>query len=128
MKKAIVLGATGGTGMAIIAELVKRGIETVAFGRTLSKLERLKKDLNGPDNLTLITGDVFNSDNVYEASKGADVIFHSASVPYNEMKSKKGRKVNSVILIESKVRLQTNKLIIAFIWLAATVTVVCHEI
>ncbi|WP_307606868.1 NAD-dependent epimerase/dehydratase family protein [Paenibacillus sp. V4I9] len=84
----MVLGATGETGVAIVAELVKRGIDTVAFGRTLSKLERLKKDLNGPVNLTLITGDVFNSDDVYEASKGADVIFHSASIPYNEMKSK----------------------------------------
>lgn len=85
MKKAIVLGATGGTGTAIIVELIKRGVETIAFGRSLQKLEKLANDLGNPVNLQLTTGDIFNSEDVYLASRGVDVIFHSASVPYNEM-------------------------------------------
>ena len=39
MKKAIVIGATGGTGAAIVEELVKRDIDVIAFGRSRSKLE-----------------------------------------------------------------------------------------
>ena len=33
MKKVIVLGATGGTGTAIVKELLNREIPTIAFGR-----------------------------------------------------------------------------------------------
>ncbi|WP_343310967.1 NAD-dependent epimerase/dehydratase family protein [Bacillus atrophaeus] len=85
MKKAIVLGATGGTGTALINELVSRGIETTAFGRSQEKLERLAENAGNPSNLQLKTGDVFDTEDVFSASKGADVIFHSASVPYHEM-------------------------------------------
>ncbi|MFE4712269.1 NAD-dependent epimerase/dehydratase family protein [Paenibacillus sp. NPDC056722] len=85
LKKALVLGATGGTGTVIIAELLKRGVHTVAFGRSMPKLEQLAADLGHPAGLTLTTGDVFNSEDVYSAAQGVDVIFHSASVPYNEM-------------------------------------------
>lgn len=85
MEKAIVLGATGGTGTVIVAELIKRGIDTIAFGRSLQKLEKLARDLGSPINLQLKTGDIFNSEDVCKAVKGVDVIFHSASVPYNEM-------------------------------------------
>ncbi|WP_409343595.1 SDR family NAD(P)-dependent oxidoreductase [Paenibacillus sp. MBLB4367] len=88
LKKAIVLGATGGTGTAIITELLKRGLDTIAFGRSLRKLEQLADDLGNPANLTLRAGDVFNENDVYSAAQGADVIFHCASVPYNEMSAK----------------------------------------
>ncbi|MCY8267493.1 SDR family oxidoreductase, partial [Bacillus haynesii] len=33
MEKAIVLGATGGTGQAIVSELLSRNIQVIAFGR-----------------------------------------------------------------------------------------------
>lgn len=42
MKRAIVIGATGGTGEAITRELVKQGIHTIALGRSRSKLEQLE--------------------------------------------------------------------------------------
>ncbi|ULO10166.1 NAD-dependent epimerase/dehydratase family protein [Paenibacillus sp. 19GGS1-52] len=85
MKKAVVLGATGGTGTVIIAELLRRGIEAVAFGRSLHKLEGLAATLGNPVGLTLKTGDVFKENDITAASLGADVIFHSAAMPYNEM-------------------------------------------
>ncbi len=88
LKKAVVLGATGGTGTVIIAELLRRGIEAVAFGRSLQKLTGLAATLGNPVGLTLKTGDVFNVNDIFAASLGADIIFHSASVPYNEMSTR----------------------------------------
>jgi len=88
LKKAIVLGATGGTGTVIIAELLKRGIAAVAFGRSLPKLQQLAHSMGNPAGLTLMTGDVFNKNDVFMAAEGVDVIFHSASIPYNEMRTK----------------------------------------
>ncbi|RNB87975.1 SDR family NAD(P)-dependent oxidoreductase [Brevibacillus nitrificans] len=48
MKRAMVVGATGGTGAAITEELIRQGIETIAFGRSGQKLELLAKNLGNP--------------------------------------------------------------------------------
>lgn len=88
MKKAIVLGATGGVGNPITAELVKRGVETVAFGRSMGKLEQLAEELGHPPNLKLAVGDAFRSEDIVKAAEGADIIFHSANIPYHEMTSR----------------------------------------
>jgi nucleoside-diphosphate-sugar epimerase len=88
LTKALVLGATGGTGTVIIAELLKRGIETVAFGRSIPKLEKLAAKLGNPSGFKLMAGDVFNGKDILGAAQGVDVIFHSASVPYNEMSTR----------------------------------------
>lgn len=85
MKKAIVIGATGGTGAAITEELVRRGIPVIAFGRNLSKLEQFAAKLGHPAHLTLAVGDAFQADDVEAAAKEADVLFHCANVPYHEM-------------------------------------------
>ncbi|MCZ8521638.1 MULTISPECIES: NAD-dependent epimerase/dehydratase family protein [Paenibacillus] len=88
MKRAIVVGATGGTGAVITAELVKRGIPTTAFGRSLPKLEQFAAKLGNPANLSLAAGDAFRPGDVAAASAGADVLFHCANVPYHEMASR----------------------------------------
>jgi len=88
MKKAIVLGATGGVGAPLTAELVKRGIQTVAFGRSSKKLNELAEQLGHSPLLTLETGDAFQPEDIRRAAKGADVIFHSANIPYHEMESR----------------------------------------
>jgi nucleoside-diphosphate-sugar epimerase len=88
INKAIVLGATGGTGTVIIEELLRRGIETVAFGRSMPKLEQLAGRLGHPAGLSLQSGDVFQAEDVFRAAQGAEVIFHCASVPYHEMTAK----------------------------------------
>lgn len=88
MKKAIVLGATGGTGTPIVDELLKRGIETTAFGRSYQKLNQLAEELGNPKHLSLKVGDVFNTKELIAACKGYDVIFNCANVPYNDMHTK----------------------------------------
>ncbi|WP_207953093.1 SDR family NAD(P)-dependent oxidoreductase [Paenibacillus agricola] len=88
MNRVIVVGATGGTGAVITAELVKRGISTIAFGRSRQKLEQFAAQLGNPSNLSLAVGDAFRSDDIAAAAEGTDVLFHCANVPYNEMASK----------------------------------------
>lgn len=88
MKKAVVIGATGGTGAAITEELVNRGIPVVAFGRSLAKLEKLAAGLGNPANLSLAVGDAFKADEVEKAAHGAEVMFHCANVPYHEMEER----------------------------------------
>ncbi|MEJ8547228.1 SDR family NAD(P)-dependent oxidoreductase [Brevibacillus borstelensis] len=88
MEKAIVVGATGGTGAAIMEELAKRGIRTVAFGRSIQKLEQLRARLGNPENVTIAAGDAFRPNDIVRAAEGADVLFHCANVPYHEMESK----------------------------------------
>ncbi|MCR2806875.1 NAD-dependent epimerase/dehydratase family protein [Paenibacillus soyae] len=88
MNKAIVIGATGGTGAVIVSELVKRGVPTIAFGRSRQKLEELASQLGNPSYLLLAIGDAFRTDDITAAAEDADVLFHCANVPYNEMATK----------------------------------------
>lgn len=88
INKAVVLGATGGVGHPLVAELVSRGIETVAFGRSMAKLEAMARELGNPPLLKLEAGDAFVPDDIVRAAQGAEVIFHSANVPYHEMASR----------------------------------------
>ncbi|MFD0679628.1 MULTISPECIES: SDR family oxidoreductase [unclassified Paenibacillus] len=87
MKKALVLGATGGSGQALVAELLNRGVETIAFGRSQSKLRELAAQYGNPKLLQAAVGDVFNPDDIIAAAKDVDVIFQSANVKYQEMAS-----------------------------------------
>lgn len=88
MEKAMVIGATGGTGAAITEELVRRGIHTIAFGRSRHKLEQFAGRLGNPAHLTLAVGDAMRPDDIVAQAGGADVLFHCANVPYHEMASK----------------------------------------
>ncbi|MGO4350030.1 SDR family NAD(P)-dependent oxidoreductase [Paenibacillus sp. MCAF9] len=88
MEKAIVIGATGGTGAAITEELIKRGVSTIAFGRSRQKLEMFAEKLGNPKNLTLAVGDAMRPEDIVAQSDGADVLFHCANVPYHEMVNK----------------------------------------
>jgi len=88
MEKAIVIGATGGTGAAITEELVKRGKRTIAFGRSRKKLDQLAGKLGNPEHLTLAVGDAFRPNEIAAHADGADVLFHCANVPYHEMADK----------------------------------------
>ncbi|UUI40396.1 SDR family oxidoreductase [Oceanobacillus oncorhynchi] len=88
MKKAIVLGATGGTGQVMVSELLDRGREVIAFGRSQNKLEALMAEHNHHLNLTYQLGDIFDCQTIVEAAKDADVIFQCANIPYQEMAEK----------------------------------------
>ncbi|MEB9613573.1 NAD(P)H-binding protein [Bacillus cereus] len=88
MEKAIVLGATGGSGQAIVSELLSREIEVIAFGRSESKLKKLMKEHDSTPLLTYQLGNIFDYRTIVEAAKDADVIFQCANVQYHEMADK----------------------------------------
>lgn len=85
MKKALVVGASGGMGYSIVKELSNRGISVTAFARTRSKLEKL---FGNDSNVTIHTGDLFQVEDLERAAQGVDVIFQSANIPYSEWDEK----------------------------------------
>ncbi|MCA1319124.1 SDR family NAD(P)-dependent oxidoreductase [Bacillus tianshenii] len=85
MRKALVIGASGGMGYSIVKELVSNGIEVVAFSRGAGKLE----ELFGKEELVAIQpGDAENAKQLIEAAQGCDVIFHALNIPYSQWKEK----------------------------------------
>lgn len=87
MKRALVLGASGGMGYSIVKELSRRGIKVIAFARRKEKLDRL---FSQDSNVTTFSGDLFNVNDVIQAAEGADVIFQSANIPYSDWETKLG--------------------------------------
>lgn len=81
MKKALVIGATGGMGYSVVRELVSRGVEVVAFARTEWKLEKLFVQ---EQKVTLFAGDIFKLEELEKAATGVDVIFQCANIPYSQ--------------------------------------------
>ncbi|MGE7114603.1 SDR family NAD(P)-dependent oxidoreductase [Lysinibacillus sp. NPDC047702] len=81
MKTALVIGASGGMGYALVNELVKRQIKVKAFARRKEKLVTLFRHSK---NVEIIAGDIFNEQDISQASKGVDVIFHAISFPYQD--------------------------------------------
>lgn len=96
MKKALVLGASGGMGSALVTELAGKGHDVVAFARTRSKLEKLFA--NQPQ-VTLVAGDVFNLDELRAAAQDVDLIFHAVSLPYSEWEAKLPVLVDHILLV-----------------------------
>ena len=84
LKKALVLGATGSMGSALVYELVNRGVEVTAFARSGDQLNKLFG--NQPVKVTI--GDVFQQDDVKKAAEGIDVVFHAINIPYPEWQEK----------------------------------------
>ncbi|KPB06077.1 SDR family NAD(P)-dependent oxidoreductase [Bacillus sp. CHD6a] len=85
MKKAMVIGASGGMGYALVMELVSRGVDVVALARGREKLEEL---FAGEEKVTLVAGDAESKEELIFAAKGVDVIFHAMNLPYEEWKDK----------------------------------------
>lgn len=85
MVKALVVGASGGMGYALVCELVSRNVGVIAFSRGKEKLESLFKNQS---NVTTFSGDALNESEMMEAAKNVDVIFHAVSFPYPEWEKK----------------------------------------
>jgi nucleoside-diphosphate-sugar epimerase len=85
MKRALVLGASGGMGYSIVNELISRGVEVIAFARSEQKLKRLYAE---QQKITIQTGDIFNLQDIIDASENVDVIFQTANIPYPEWQNK----------------------------------------
>ncbi len=80
--KALVLGATGGSGQAIALELLARGIPTTVFGRNRQKLEKLRVRWGSPPLLECAEGDVYKTGTLVSAFEQADVVFQCANGGY----------------------------------------------
>lgn len=85
MKKALVLGASGGMGYSIVNELIRRGVEVTAFARSAQKLRNLFEEREG---ITIQAGDILNLQDLITASENVDVIFQAANIPYPEWEDK----------------------------------------
>jgi len=94
MKKALVLGASGGMGYAIVKELIEKEIEVIAFARSKEKLEKLFKN---SEKVQIVTGDVFDVRDLMNAAKGIDVIFHAINIPYSEWYDKQPILMRNVV-------------------------------
>lgn len=94
MEKALVLGASGGMGYAIVEELIKREIEVIAFARSKEKLEKLFKN---SEKVQIVAGDVFDKTELINVAKGIDVIFHAINIPYSEWYEKQPTLMKNVV-------------------------------
>jgi len=94
MKKALVLGATGGMGSALVKELVSREIQVVAFARNKGKLEQLAQ---GNKLIQVFKGDVFEKEDLLTAAADVDHIYHSVNIPYPEWAEKQPLLMNNIL-------------------------------
>ncbi|MGN4426586.1 SDR family NAD(P)-dependent oxidoreductase [Bacillus cereus group sp. MYBK30-1] len=94
MKKALVLGASGSMGYAIVKELCKRGIHVVAFARNKEKLDLL---FSNEINVEAVAGDVFIQEDIMNAAKGVDIIFHAVNIPYSEWEKQQSKLLTNVL-------------------------------
>ncbi|MGG4489455.1 SDR family NAD(P)-dependent oxidoreductase [Metabacillus idriensis] len=78
---AIVFGASGGMGYALVMELVSRGFEVTAFARNEHKLKKLFGHIK---EVKIHQGDAMNADEAAEACRKKEFIFHSINIPYPE--------------------------------------------
>lgn len=80
MKKVLVIGATGGTGVAITQELLRRGIDTTVFGRSEQRLQRAFPET------PYAVGDVFKPQDLIDAiqTHEIDTLFQCAAIPYSQ--------------------------------------------
>ncbi len=72
---AVVLGARGGIGSAVLAELVRRGIPARAVGRSI-------RPDQVPTGVEAVAADVSTPDGAAAAVRGAAVVHHCAQPPY----------------------------------------------
>ncbi|PFK42198.1 short chain dehydrogenase [Bacillus cereus] len=94
MEKALVLGASGAMGYAITKELCGRGIDVIAFARNKKKLEDL---FHGEERIQIVAGDVYKQENIMEAAKGVDVIFHAVNIPYTDWELKQPELLKNIL-------------------------------
>ncbi|MFC0523585.1 SDR family NAD(P)-dependent oxidoreductase [Pontibacillus salicampi] len=96
MKKALVIGATGGMGSALVKELVDRGITVVAFARDNKKLNTLGAY---HDSIILQQGDAFRYADVKKAASNVDVIFHAVNLPYASWEQDQERLMDTILKV-----------------------------
>ena len=77
---AVVLGATGGLGSAVVFELVKRERSVIAVTRNVQKARKMFQNFD----VEIRQADFMDQDQTLTAVEGADVIYHCANVLYTK--------------------------------------------
>lgn len=81
MKKAVILGASGGMGYNLVHELLNReNIEVVAVARNTEKMKKMFHRLNS--RISIVAGDALHRSSILQACEGAEWIFHAINIPY----------------------------------------------
>ncbi len=70
----VVLGATGGAGRALVAELVRQGRRVRAVSRSAAD--------PWPKGVEAVPADLLRSEDVRKVCRDAAVVYHAANVPY----------------------------------------------
>lgn len=81
MKKAVVLGASGGMGYAIMSEWLARGMHAVAFARNKGRLHHL---YGQQEQAIICPGDALQINDLHQACEGAEIVFHAINLPYKD--------------------------------------------
>ncbi|TFF90383.1 MAG: SDR family NAD(P)-dependent oxidoreductase [Promethearchaeota archaeon] len=77
-KKAVVLGATGAIGSAIVRELAKKGKKV----RAITRSEKKAKEMFAGMNVEIMEADVLNPKEAEKSVEGAEIVYHSIGIPY----------------------------------------------
>ncbi|MHA1551814.1 MAG: NAD-dependent epimerase/dehydratase family protein [Candidatus Heimdallarchaeaceae archaeon] len=78
--KAVVLGATGGLGSAVVFELAKRERSVMAVTRNIQKAKKMFQDIN----IEIRHADLLDQEETIKAIQGAEVVYHCANVNYTK--------------------------------------------
>ncbi|HAA55571.1 MAG TPA: epimerase [Myxococcales bacterium] len=80
LKNILVVGATGGTGFAVVQALLERGHRVTAFSRSASQMELTH------DSLLKLDGDVMSAIDVSRAVAGQDAVIVALGIAENPLK------------------------------------------
>lgn len=86
MKKVLVIGATGGSGVAAVQNLLARGCEVTAFARRPGALAHLQADPQHGGRLTLQAGDAMNPADIDSAVPGHDAVVVTLGISENPVR------------------------------------------
>ncbi len=78
--KAVVLGATGGIGSAVVFELAKRERSVIVVARSTKKAKKLFQDIN----VGIRCADLMDQEETINAVQGADVVYHCVGINYTK--------------------------------------------
>lgn len=85
IKNAFVTGATGIVGLPLCSELVSMGIRVTAYSRSATELEF-------PEGIDVVSGDILDAHSMVSAAEGCDVVFHLAAAVHGSATNHAGFK------------------------------------
>lgn len=102
----LVIGATRGTGLAVVKRLVTEGHTVTAFGRTASTVfgpgGRALAELDGPGTVRAVDGDTLDRDAVAKAVAGQDAVVVTLGISDNPLKVQWLRRATTALDVRSR--------------------------